>query len=155
MQLINDLMQGIVVETNVPALMGSWFYSDRMYDPTPTSIEIQTPLNKLSTVKIIGIAAGITRMALAVIHSIGHLFAALITFKKGHAWHAAKGACEFLRGFIEAIPFIGRRFANFYYREGDWWIIKIYNPEKPDTLDEYADNWSSLKTNRPTAYFVG
>lgn len=154
MDLAVNLLQGIVVETRAESLTGHYFYSDRMHSDEPTSIEIQPFLNQLSTINIIGIAAGIIRMALAIIHCIGHLFATILTFNKGHLFHVAKGGCEFLRGFIEAIPFIGRIFANVYYHHGEWWIIKIYNPMRPDTLDEYANNWDSFKENRPSAYFV-
>jgi hypothetical protein len=93
-------------------------------------------------------------MALAVIHSIGHLFAAILTLDKGHCYHAGKGGCEFLRGAIEATPFLGRRFANTYYENGLWWMLKIYNPNRPDSLDRHTGKWSHLKEVRPGGYIV-
>lgn len=160
MQLVNDLMRGIVIETRTWSCTGHALYSDQFHQEFDKSHELPTwagrqPfLNKLSTYDVIGILAGLSRMALAIIHSIGHLFAALFTWNKGHCMHAAKGACEFLRGSIEAIPFLGRSFAKRYYYEGEWWMIKIYNPNCPDTLDQYTNKWASLKQNRPSAYFV-
>lgn len=152
MRLLHDLTRGIVVETTTETWTGKLFYSDRIvyenYFPN------QSTLNELTTIIVIGIAAGIARMALAIIHSIGHLFAALITWNKGHLIHAAKGGCEFLRGFIEAIPFLGRVFSLYYNSKGYWWMIKIYNPNHPDSLDKWTDNWKTLKENRPTGYFA-
>ena len=156
MGIFGDLLQGVVIETRVRSWTGQYFYSDAIhhdYKKDPTSIIVEPLLNKLAGMNVIGIAAGLSRMALAVIHSIGHLFAALLTFKMGHVVHVAKGACEFLRGFIEAIPFIGRKFAEVYYCHGEWWIIKIYNPDTPDTLDDFARKWGCFKQNRPSAYF--
>ncbi|NGX60531.1 MAG: hypothetical protein KR126chlam3_01707 [Chlamydiae bacterium] len=150
MPSIGDLCKGIVVETRTQSWTGPYFYSDKEH----TGIDYYNGplLNELSRVFIIGIAAGITRMALAVIHCVGHLFMAVVTLSKGHSFHVAKGGCEFLRGLIEAIPFAGRKFANLYFEHGEWWIIKIYNPDDPDSLDRYADHWKGLRKNRPTAY---
>ena len=103
---------------------------------------------------MIGIAAGITRMVLSVIHIIGHLLMACITWDKGHCYHAAKGGCEFLRGLIESIPFAGRAFARIYFNHGIWWMIKIYNPDEPDSLDTQTNEWAELKQNRPTGYII-
>lgn len=159
MRLLHDLTRGIVIETTTESWTGKLFYSDRIhYEVSDDLFEYQKPvqplLNELAAVALVGIAAGIIRMALAVIHSLGHLFAALITWNKGHLIHAAKGGCEFLRGFIEAIPFVGRIFSNHYYYDGYWWMIKIYNPNHLDSLDRLADNWKSIKENRPSAYFA-
>ncbi len=118
--------------------------------------EKTTLLNGLVCLPFIGIVAGITRVALGIIHTTGHLFAALVTLKKGHLAHAAKGACETLRGIIESIPIVGRIFShtNFIFDpikvhsgisfEHSWWMIKIYNPQKPDGLDEIMGYWSSF-----------
>jgi len=57
-----------------------------------------------------------------------------------------------LRGFIESLPIAGRLFAKNYYHSGDWWMIKLYNPDHPDTLDRFANLWQDLRQNRPTAY---
>jgi hypothetical protein len=74
------------------------------------------------------------------------LLAALFTFEKGHLYHAAKGSCEFLRELIESLPFIGRKFACYCVIYGDWWIIKIYNPNKP--------GWEGVKPSLPTGYVI-
>jgi hypothetical protein len=156
MPTISDLFQGVVVETKAKSLMGPLFYSDKSYEESfdcyGNTFISQPWLNDLAKYPVIGIAAGVMRMALAIIHSIGHLLAALITFDKGHCFHAAKGGCEFLRGLIEAIPLVGRAFANFYSRYGNWWILKIYNPNAPDSLDHHLNLWDSIKHNRPSGY---
>ena len=161
MSLFANLLRGIVVESRTPSFLGSYFYSDKIYyDEVYTlqhgdvAIQLQPLLNEASTITIIGIAAGLTRMALAIIHNIGHFFAFIVTWNKGHLIHIAKGSCEFLRGLIEAIPFIGRSFANSYYQNGTWWMIKIYNPDSPDSLDRAQKNWVEFATRiRPTGYF--
>lgn len=160
----SDLLKGIVIETKAgPGFTGSFLYSDKYHgecDPNKEqvfeAVRVGTGnvLNDLSRIPIIGIAAGVSRMALAVFHILSHLFCALITFDKGYCFHAAKGCCEFLKGFIEAIPVAGRLFANHYVANGEWWIIKIYNPDHPDTLDRCAGNWTHLKQVRPTAYVM-
>lgn len=162
MGFCSELLKGIVVETRTQAGPTECFlYSDKYYrdeDPRNDNVTVVcTPsdvLICLSTIPILGIAAGVTRMALAVIHSLGHLFAALVTFDKGHCVHAAKGGCEFLRGLIEATPIVGRQFARNYVAHGDWWMIKIYNPDYPDTLDRHMGNWVRLRQTRPNAYVV-
>jgi hypothetical protein len=158
MPSIGDLLQGIVIETKTTSLTGSLLYSDAIdYEDALNCRGFkrkQPPLNNLANYPIIGIVAGIARMALAVIHSLGHLLAAIVTCDKGHLIHAAKGGCEFLRGFIEAIPIAGRLFSNYYNDAGDWWIIKIYNPDAPDAVDRHADNWEYLKHVRPSGYCI-
>jgi hypothetical protein len=149
-----DLARGIVVETNTRSWTGPLFYSDKAYSEEPSFYFTQHPLNEGAKIPVIGIAAGITRMALATIHTLGHLFVAVVKLDKGHLYHAAKGGCEFLRGFIEAIPFAGRSFARYYYEHGYWWIIKIYNPDFPDSLDRHENLWSGLKKGRPTGYVM-
>lgn len=121
-----------------------------IFEAAKLQSEHTTFLNRASKVLFIGIAAGITRMVLAIFHIIGHLIAS-INGNKGHLYHAAAGGCEFLRGLIEATPIIGRIFANCYlhptieYREdmtvedlrGNrcWWMMKIYCTEAPDNFD--------------------
>jgi len=143
------LMHGMVWETNVESFTGKYLYSDF----ATGKAEKDTTLNTLVKIPFVGIVAGVARVALGLIHSIGHLLAALVTFKKGHLFHASKGVCEILRGVIESIPLIGRIFANSYnsaplcdFEEGgrSWWMIKIYNPDKPDGLDQWMDNWSTF-----------
>lgn len=165
MPSVSDVLRGVVVESRTKSWTGDLFYSDKSFprervrnedcDPHEVAtIVIHLPgLNDLSRVPVIGIAAGVTRMALAVIHTLGHTFAALVTFDKGHCYHAAKGACEFLRGSIEAIPFAGRAFSESY-KDGLWWILKIYNPDAPDSLDLHAGRWSYFKQSRPSAYVM-
>ena len=154
MSSVSDLLKGVVVETRTQSLTGPLFYSDTTFPGADefVTIHFQHPLNELSTWYVVGIAAGVARMGLATIHMLGHSFAALVTFDKGHCYHVAKGACEFLRGSIEAIPVIGRLFARIYYNDGLWWMIKIYNPDAPDSLDLHASRWSHFKQARPTGY---
>jgi len=85
---ISDLAQGIVVETRTKSWLGNYFYSDRIHHShsqqgMDTSIEMDPFLNELARQPVFGIVAGITRMALAIIHTVGHLLAALVTFDKG------------------------------------------------------------------------
>lgn len=160
--MASDLLGGIIVETNVSSYTGSLFYSDEIvysddYDNDnwqPHWSRRQSVLNELSRIWVVGVAAGVIRMALATIHTVGHLFMSLLTFNKGHLYHAAKGGCEFLRGLIESLPYVGRKFARSYVEEGHWWMIKIYNPNKPDHLDLRECCWEGLKSHRPTAYVV-
>ncbi len=66
-------------------------------------------------VPCIGSLAGVTRMALAVIHCIGHLVAAAMTCDSGHLYHTLRGTISFAQGAIESIPFIGRIFAIVHF----------------------------------------
>ncbi len=165
--MTSNLLRGMVVETNAQSWTGKVLYSDFYFKGDEIGPEelVQDPfLNRAARTLIVGIAAGIIRSALAVIHTVGHLFAALVTRDKGHLYHAAKGCCEFVRGLIEAIPIAGRIFANSYsgipaawmssYYTGthSWWILKIYNPQKPDLLDQSAGLWNHFKAARPDGY---
>ena len=155
MPTCGDLLRGIVVETTTGSWLGPYFYSDQVYvSPKDTSGSTEPLLNGLSQISFVGIAAGVARMALATIHTLGHLFAALLTLDLGHYFHAVKGGAEFLRGFIEAIPFLGRGFAELYCKGGLWWIVKIYNPIAPDSLDYRCGYWESFKQIRPTGYVI-
>ncbi|KAF3361460.1 hypothetical protein PHSC3_001834 [Chlamydiales bacterium STE3] len=149
------LLHGMVMETKVESFTGKYLYSDF----ATGKAEKDTTLNTLTKVPFIGIVAGIARVALGIIHTVGHLLGALFTFDKGHLFHASKGMCEILRGFIETLPIIGRIFANSCNSApindcgmGDrsWWMIKIYNPEKPDGLDQWMDNWSDF----PKCFYI-
>lgn len=148
------LLHGMVWETDVESFTGKYLYSDF----ATGKAEKDCTLNTLVKIPFVGIAAGVARVALGIIHTVGHLLGALFTFKKGHLFHASKGACEILRGVIESLPIIGRIFANtynfvpFYDPDGvrTWWMIKIYNPNKPDGLDQWMDNWSTF----PKCYYV-
>ena len=152
---LSALLHGIVVETTVPSPTGNILYSDY----ATVNGQKDSLLNKCAKIPFVGIVAGIARMALGILHTLGHLFAALVTLNKGHLYHAAKGACEILRGGIEALPIIGRIFANTYNSQGtpweedgvrSWWMIKIYNPEKPDGLDKWMRNWACF----PQEYYI-
>ncbi len=153
---VGDLLRGIVVETKTQSWTGGLINSDRACpeERHDTAFPNKNHMNEWASIPVLGIAAGITRMALSVIHTIGHLFAALVTWDKGHLFHAAKGGCEFLRGFIESIPIAGRLFVNHYDEGGLWWIIKIYNPDHPDSLDRFTDHWAGLKQLRPSGYVL-
>jgi hypothetical protein len=150
------LLHGMVIETSAESWTGEYLYSDFATGQG----EKNTLLNTCTRIPFLGILAGLTRVALGIIHSIGHLCAAVYTQKKGHLFHAAKGASEILRGLIEAIPLIGRIFANVYNARPiydpdglggrSWWMIKIYNPNQPDGLDDWMDNWQDF----PQAFYV-
>lgn len=156
MPSIYELSRGIVVETKTTSFLGSLMYSERRYPnpQEPVTFSLQPMLNDLSRISVVGIFAGITRVALAAIHTVGHLFAALFTFNQGHLYHAAKGGCEMLKGLIETLPFVGRKFARLYTGNGVWWMIKIYNPEKPDSLDLHVGLWKTFKQLRPNNYVL-
>lgn len=131
-----------IVTTEVESFTGPYLYSDYACIETQNGEQVQTTtLNELSKKPVIGILAGITRVAFAIIHSAIHLVQALFTQEKGHLYHAAKGGCEIVRGLIDSIPILGRFIAaNKYspisgYATGNWTIMKIYNPAKPDLLD--------------------
>lgn len=159
----SHLLRGIVVETNAESLTGSLLYSDyadrgtQMNSHIPENASKDSVLNKATRIPVVGIVAGVARVALGAIHAVGHLFAALITQNKGHLWHAAKGGCEMLRGIIEAIPVVGRIFANTFSApdrcgspDRSCWMIKMYNPEKPDGLDSFMHNWKTF----PSTHYV-
>ncbi len=154
MTLINDLLDGVVVETNTKSLTGPLFYSDKMHDEFQSFTVQHHLLDYLATVPILGVVAGVIRVVLSLFHIIAHTVLAICTRDKGHGYHVAKGACEFLRGLIQSIPIVGHKFTRWYNQHGEWWIIKIYNPDAPDSLDEYSNKWNSIKENRPTAYII-
>lgn len=154
--MLSGLFHGLVMETTVESWTGDFLYSDYATGKG----EKNSTLNTAVEIPFVGILAGVMRVVLGIIHSIGHLIAALVTGKKGHLFHAAKGGCEILRGLIEALPIIGRIFANLYnsnpwYDPEDigtqcWWMIKIYNPLKADGLDQWMDNWNRF----PECYYI-
>lgn len=165
---LSGLLFGTIVKTDAYSYTGPYLYSacitgfnepmaEVLEDRTRPTVEEAkltwehtTFLNQASKKPLLGIAAGIARMVLAVFHIIGHLIASL-NGNRGHLYHAAAGGCEFLRGLIEAIPVIGRIFANLYlppsieYRENmtaedfiggrSWWMIKMYCTQAPDHFD--------------------
>ena len=125
-------------------------------------------LNRIIRIPAIGVVAAICKFALCILHILGHLLAALITQKRGHLYHTVKGTCEALRSSIEIIPFIGRIFTwtysfspnpNIYYvhqnkkieekifyneNTSHWWMMKIYNQQKPDLIDKHNNLWNGL-----------
>lgn len=143
-----------IFTTKVQSWTGKMIYSDT-YAEISTHNQLRkckVPLlNRLAAYPIIGIVAGIIRIALSIIHIIGHLAAALLAKdKKGHLYHVIKGGAELLRGVIEATPILGRIFVwkydvpkPFYYtktrhrgeRTYAFFLIKMYNPDKPDDID--------------------
>jgi len=149
--LMKTCYAGWIIETETESYTGKYLYGDFVGDEDDDILT--TPLNTCSKIPFIGIVAGITRAALGIIHVIGHVFAAAVTRDKGHLYHALKGSCEVLRGLIESIPVIGRIFSNLMLRldGGDafgryatgrsWMCIKIYNPKKPDGLDQVMNLW--------------
>lgn len=157
---ISGLLNGIVVETDIGSFTGKYLYSDYIQGPKyghrvgvkQEYYNKDSALNKLAKIPVLGVAAGVARIALGIIHAIGHLIAALITLQNGHLYHACKGLCEILRGSIESIPVIGNLFAIKYHDIPScqcgccspcysWWMIKIYNPQIPDDLDKYISDW--------------
>jgi hypothetical protein len=153
MSSISDFASYYVVETNARSWLGPYLYSDRRYPENSTAgTPYQSPLNELSRIPFIGSIAGTLRMALAAIHSLGHLLAAALTGNKGHLYHAAKGGCEYVRGYIEETAMIGRIFANVYYYAADWWVMKIYSPSSPDSLDKHRQLWVDFKNNHANRY---
>lgn len=151
---ISRLLLGIVVESKTPSVTGKYLYSD--FAMQNGVVQKNSLLNNLSQIPFVGILAGIARVVLGVIHSLGHLLAYLGTVDRGHLYHAGKGGCEILRGAIEAIPVLGRIFSWLYIcpvRDTRcWWMIKMYNPNSPDGLDRYMDNWASWKVSAPHLY---
>ena len=127
-----------IVKTDVTSITGKWLYSDPSAMPLNSDApNIRPALNGLATIPVIGSFFAIARIALGIIHSIAHLFAALFTLKKGHLFHAAKGACEILRGLCEIVPVFGSilYFVHIPITVKDmpsykFWMMKIYNPKK-------------------------
>lgn len=152
---VSKLLIGTVVESRTPSCTGKYLYSD--FAMQDGEVQKNSLLNNLTQIPIVGRLAGIVRIALGIIHSTGHLLAYLGTWDKGHLYHAAKGGCEILRGGIEAIPVIGLIFAWLYMiplrNARCWWMIKMYNPDAPDGLDRYMDNWDRWQIEAPQLYF--
>ncbi len=152
---------GFVVATDVESFTGPYLYSDYAFyisASTTQGREQTTILNEISKAPFIGILAAITRIALAIVHIIVHSIQGLVSQEKGHFYHAAKGVCEIYRGLIDAIPIFGRIYSVCKYSSisGDtdnrgildhWTIMKIYNPNKPDLVDEVNNFWRDPKPN--------
>jgi hypothetical protein len=159
---------GLIFETKCLSFTGYFIYSDT-YAVVPSKQKTDAPtemmipvLNQWAAIPILGILAGITRVALAAIHILGHLLATLVYRNKGHLMHAAKGVAELLRGAIEAVPFLGRGFVWLFdapginrfraYRKNNeplvcfaFFLIKIRNPRHLDYVDHAMLGRSSYK----------
>jgi len=153
---ISRLLAGIVVESKVPSAIGEYLYSDFAIQ---NGIVLKNcALNNLAQIPFLGFVAGVARIALATIHTVGHLigYASTNLREIGHLYHAGKGVSEAIRGVIEAIPVVGLLFAWIYnppIRDGrSWWMIKMYNPDKPDGLDRYMQGWHNWKNDVPQLY---
>jgi len=152
--IISGLKHGMVVETDVKSVTGKLLYSDFkvIHDENGTHLN-ESPLSTAVKFPVVGIAAAVGRVALGIIHTLGHLFAAMVTLKKGHLFHAAKGACETLKGIFEAIPLAGRIHAfGFNLQNGHrpFWMMKIYNPKQPDEVDHTMKLWTEF----PEKYYI-
>ncbi len=130
---------------------GKYIYSDCAYSGNDWIHD--TPLNKASRIPLINTIAGIVRMALAVIHCLYHATLHIVTKKMGHRYHALKGVCEMSRATTEGLPFIGWFFASDLDSLGGSGMkitgIKMYNPDNPDGVDRYMNNWTYLKDEFP------
>lgn len=148
------------VTTKTESITGKYLYSDT-YAEIPKVLSDtwwvryeRSFLNACAAIPFIGPLAGAARCALAIIHIIGHLFAALIFWDSGHLVHALKGCAEWLRGGIEIMPVLGRLFVWLYDAPGyerfpcfrmpyghpverwSFFLIKIHHPDKPDKIDQ-------------------
>ncbi|MCE5316786.1 MAG: hypothetical protein LLG04_05420 [Parachlamydia sp.] len=155
------------------SITGKFLYSDSYREQwcCTTNVNDLPLLNSCSRILILGSLAGITRCALAIIHMVGHAFAALIFWNRGHFPHIAKGGAEFVRGMIEALPVIGRIFAWQYepcpafgfdlderkkvsaYCEAPhhvdvrvrFFVVKIYHPKSIDRITQVFVDKGRLK----------
>jgi hypothetical protein len=141
-------------ETGCESLTGKILYSDSYAEKSyEEPIEIMPLLNTCAAVPFLGIIVGVARIALAILHIIGHLLATAIFSDRGHLFHAAKGGAELLRGIIEALPIVGRLFVWYHDTRirtcfafssrtisYSCFIVKIYNPENPDPIDLLLQN---------------
>lgn len=149
------------LRSECPSITGKWLYSDYYCGIHNHDSENKIPfLNNWATYPVVGMAAGVARCGLAIIHTVGHLFAALITWNPDHLPHVVKGCAEFGRGIIESIPIIGRIFAIAMTSAGpipSWFVfgcpccrglkelysfflIKIYDPNNLDGIDRAVIN---------------
>lgn len=136
------------LKTDCKSRTGLYLYSDQWFKWCGCG---ETPaLNAFAQVPIIGMLSGWARCLLALVHITIHLISALFTGRMGHLAHAAKGVAEFLRGLLEATPFIGRFFSNLYNGRiltpthtcasdpyhCNFFLVKLYNPNEPDFIDK-------------------
>lgn len=141
---ISNYFVGVIVGSTTESITGPYLYSHTRQVNDDANIKYETCLNKFTKILILGSLGGIVRVALAIFHSIGHGIAYIVTGKKGHKYHAIAGLCHLLRGIIETLPIIGQIFANLYGKrdERSWWMIKMYNPKKPDNFDIGLEQYS-------------
>lgn len=128
--------------TTTKSLTGNILYSDAHACDKQCEKSKMPILNTLAEVPIFGRLIAIARIALSIIHVIGHITAALVYWNICHLYHVIKGLAEFLRGLIEIIPLIGMIFSLLYNREragsnaaedpGDiCFLVKISPPKSP------------------------
>lgn len=143
-----------VFQTTCSSITGKVLYSDtyvsRYFEED--TIEDIPLLNRVTAIPVIGHLGALLRIVLSILHMIGHSLAAVIFRDSGHLAHVAKGGAELLRGIIEFIPIGGRIFVwgydtrdcstglvpqYFKVEVGRYFLIKIYNPNEPDRVDQY------------------
>lgn len=185
---IGDFIKcGAVVQSYNTSLLGPYLYSDcctgipnadaysygditrDKFNSLKNEYEQDTFLNNVAKIPLLGCLAGVVRIALALFHILGHLIAAAVTQSKGHLYHAAKGACELLRGLIESIPVFGQIFSYMYSPKSiSWsaiggsakcmvgdrkiWMIKMVTAGYPDNFDKWAD-WQKAR-NKSSVNFI-
>ena len=150
----------IILTTECTSVTGSFLYSDTYATSVRSGenirVEKEIPfLTELAAIPVLGIVAGITRCALAIIHMIGHLFASIIFWNIGHLYHVVKGGAEMLRGGIEMIPIVGRVFVWYVdapafalhgqfqtedESRGNVFLVRISHPKIKHPLDFVLKN---------------
>lgn len=138
---------------------GRLLYSDYYAEvESHDSVGRITFLSRIATIPFLGIAAGVMRVALAMLHGIIHSCKMIFSHgrRKDHLVHVIKGAAEALRGVFEAVPIVGRLFAIWmtpigtlssflcygcpgcrgWKRSYSVFLIKLYHPEKLDEIDK-------------------
>lgn len=161
--MLCNLVRGVVIENTLHSWTGDLLYSDTGYEEMCSVYPQHSLLDYLASKHLIGVVGGVIRVALAALHVLGHTLAFPITLDTRHFAHIAKGSSELLKGIIQSIPIIGSYFSRAWINDwkGSWWMIKIYNPNHPDSLDNFSRDhdetkecWGYFKQTRPEAYFV-
>ena len=130
-----------IINTNTVSWTGSILYSDahevnaNREGYSTKRVVKQSFLNNWAMVPVLGIGAGAFRVVLAIIHTLGHLAAAVIQQNLEHTSHAMKGCAELLRGLIEMVPIAGRVFSWKQY-PGQFFGERI--------ADDDQDYWVSV-----------
>jgi hypothetical protein len=161
----------MILTTRSESWTGKILYSDAYaeipandYDALDPSNDERPVLNQLAAVPILGYLAAVARIALSLIHIMGHTFAACVFRDRGHFCHVAKGGAELLRGIVEILPVFGRIFSWAYdakqpschrcdaqgVKKISCFLIKIRNPDKLDKIDHVLNSrQSSIKSQTP------